>query len=88
MPHPPCLLQMSKIQTQTIESETKELLEKGVMRVDDTSGEFLSNMLLVKRKTEELFGDNTPKFERIHTLPAFRNKELCCLKYLFEKHFC
>ena len=50
MPHPPCLLQMSKIQTQTIESETKELLEKGVMRVDDTSGEFLSNMLLVKKK--------------------------------------
>ena len=48
---PSRLLQMLKMQTQTIESETRELLEKWVMmRVDDTSRGFLSSMLLVKKK--------------------------------------
>ena len=54
MPHPvkpSRLLQMLKMQTQTIESETRELLEKWVMmRVDETSRVFLSSMLLVKKK--------------------------------------
>lgn len=54
MPHPvkpSRLLQMLKMQTQTIESETRELLEKWVMmRVDDTSRGFRSSMLLVKKK--------------------------------------
>ena len=54
MPHPvkpSRLLQMLKMQTQTTESETRELLEKWVMmRVDDTSRGFLSSMLLVKKK--------------------------------------
>ena len=54
MPHPvkpSRLLQMLKMQTQTIESGTRELLEKWVMmRVDDTSRGFLSSMLLVKKK--------------------------------------
>ena len=48
---PSRLLQILKMQTQAIESETRKLLEKWVMmRVDDTSRGFRSSMLLVKKK--------------------------------------
>ena len=42
---------MSKIQAQTIENETWELLKKGVMmRVDNTSRQFLNSLFQVEKK--------------------------------------
>ena len=72
---------MTKTKAQTIENGIKELLGKGATRkVENTSGEFLSNMVLVKKKDERTYvGDFIP-------YQNFKMEDLHCLKYMLEEN--